>query len=175
MEGADTGRRHMFHYPYNHQSDCHTSNIRASPSSPGKFIAVWRWDSHQPVKYRWNVEPAREQWNRQKYGIRLNKSLQIEKFRAFLFYNTCPSTLCQLISLTSRRFLPLLPEYVKFRGWSAALSNILTTLHKQAWPPPSSLFSLFLSTRRRPFCHGTPVRDCLRVAEPVSRFGPQTR
>lgn len=62
MEGADTGRRHMFHYPYNHQSDCHTSNIRASYSSPRKFIAVWLWDSHQPVKYPWNAEPIWEQW-----------------------------------------------------------------------------------------------------------------
>lgn len=55
MEGADR-RKHMFHYPYNHQSDCHTSNIRASHCSPGKFIAVWLWDSHQPVKYCWNAE-----------------------------------------------------------------------------------------------------------------------
>lgn len=40
MEGADTGRRPMFHYPYNHQSDCHTSNLRPSYGSPGKFISV---------------------------------------------------------------------------------------------------------------------------------------
>lgn len=40
MEGADTGRRPMFHYPYNHQSDCHTSNLRPSYGSPRKFISV---------------------------------------------------------------------------------------------------------------------------------------
>lgn len=58
----------MFHYPYNHQSDCHTSNMRASYSSPRKFMAVWLWDSHHPIKYPWNAEPMWEQWN--KHGSR---------------------------------------------------------------------------------------------------------
>lgn len=36
-------------------------------------------------------------------------------------------------------------------------------------PPP---FSLFVNTQP-PFCHGTPVRDCLRVAEPCLGLGPK--
>lgn len=41
----------MFHYPYNHPSDCHTRNTRASHSRSGEFIAVCLWDPQQPIKW----------------------------------------------------------------------------------------------------------------------------
>lgn len=66
----------------------------------------------------------------------------------------------------------LSPKLKFQQGWATALSNILTTLHKQAWPPPSSLLAL-CQRAPPPLCHGTPVRDCLGVAEPCLGLGPK--
>lgn len=176
MEGPDTRRRHMFHYPYNHQSDCHTSNIRVSCSSTRKFMAVWLWDSHQPVKYPWNAEPIWLHWNKhgsrnmEEDSIKVCKSKNVLYVRFFLSFFT-------MLTLISRYFMPYFPNPRFSRNWSSNKSK--QQHYKTFWqlcinkhglrPPP---FSVFVSTQPW-LCHGTPVRDCLWVAEPCLGLGPK--
>lgn len=105
-----------------------------------------------------------------KCGIRLNKSLQIEKFAAFhpaIFFISVSSPYQHTSNLKVFYF----PNPTCPRNSSVHLTFWQLCINKHGLRPPP--FSLFVNTPRSPFCHRTPVRDCLRVAEPCLGLGPK--